>query len=162
MPSLTYLFTKLANVGAFPSAPPTAPSQPSFFHSALPAIRARLRADADRTRYSALWAELFASLPSSLTLQSILTSLFGHVAAPASGLDASSAARGLVKREAGLLRGTVGELAKESSLWQSVGAAILSRDWNEGHARIYACWAAGAQTGSVNEGGGRFSSAIML
>ncbi|KAH9038997.1 telomere length regulation protein-domain-containing protein [Lactarius pseudohatsudake] len=114
MPSITYLLTKLANIGAFPTSKPNSPSQYSFFLSTLPTIRARLSKGGNAAAlYSAFWATILESLPSSFTLQSILTSLFAHI------------------------------------------SAMLARDWSEGHARVYACWAAGATAGAVDTKGSR-------
>src|ERR1700761_1440335 len=104
MPSITYLFTKLVNVGAFPASKPTSPSQHSFFLSTLPTIRARLSKEGTAGElYSAFWASLLEALPSSFTLQSVLTSLFAHISVPHPPLDPSPSSRALVKREAVLL-----------------------------------------------------------
>jgi telomere length regulation protein len=63
-------------------------------------------------------------------------------------LDISSSSRGLVKREAGLLLGIVGSLRDDKTyIRDSTSAVILARDWGEGHARVYACWFAGARSG---------------
>lgn len=63
-------------------------------------------------------------------------------------LDISPSSRALVKREAGLLLGIVGSLQEDKAYTRdSTSAVILARDWGEGHARVYACWVAGARTG---------------
>jgi telomere length regulation protein len=63
-------------------------------------------------------------------------------------LDISPFSRALVKREAGLLLGIVGSLQEDKTyIRDSTSAVILARDWGEGHARVYACWVAGARTG---------------
>ncbi|KAI0262956.1 telomere length regulation protein-domain-containing protein [Gloeopeniophorella convolvens] len=152
MASVTYLFTKLANVGAFPASVPTAPSQPSFFAAALPTIRARLaQGDSAATVYSAFWTSLLEALPSSFTLHGILASLFAHISVPEAGLDTSPATRGLVKREAVLLQGIVGSAKGDRrDVLDGVLAVVLTRDWSEGHARVFTCWAAGAKAGTVD------------
>ncbi len=146
MPSVTYLLTKLVNVGAFPTSKPTSPSQHSFFLSTLPAIRARFsKGDNSSALYSAFWATLLESLPSSFTLQSVLTSLFAHISVPHAPLDSSPSSRTLVKREATLILGIIGRLTVDKQyLVDSTSTAMLARDWSEGHARVYACWVAGA------------------
>ncbi|KAI0303468.1 telomere length regulation protein-domain-containing protein [Multifurca ochricompacta] len=149
MTSIAYLFTKLVNVGAFPASKPTSLSQPSFFASTLPTIRSRLsRGDSRTTLYSAFWTTLLESLPSSFTLQSILASLFSHISVPHTPLDASPPLRGLVKREAALLLKIIGDFQDKYAL-DSTSAVVLARDWAEGHARVYACWVAGATTGAI-------------
>ena len=150
MSSITYLFTKLANVGAFPASKPTSPSQPSFFLSTLPIIKGRLSQGSSATAsYSSFWGALLESLPSSFTLQSILASLFAHISVPDTPLDISPRSRALVKREAGLLLGIVGSLREDKTyIRDGTSAVLLARDWGEGHARVYACWVAGARTGA--------------
>jgi telomere length regulation protein len=144
---MTYLFTKLANAGAFPASKPTSPSQPSLFMSTLPTIKRRL-SQGGSASYSSFWGTLLESLPSSFTLQNILASLFAHISVPDIPLDVSPSSRGLVKREAGLLLGIVGSLREDKSyLRDNTSAVLLARDWGEGHARVYACWVAGARTG---------------
>jgi telomere length regulation protein len=152
MSSITYLFLKLANVGAFPASKPTSPSQPSFFLSPLPTIRRRLSQGSSATAsYSSFWSALLESLPSSFTLQNILASLFAHISVPDTPLDISPSSRALVKREAGLLLGIVGSLREDKTyIRDSTSAVLLARDWGEGHARVYACWAAGTTTGVVD------------
>jgi telomere length regulation protein len=152
MSSVTYLFTELAIVGAFPASKPTSPSQASFFLSALPIIRRRLSHESSATAlYSSFWAALLEYLPSSFTLQNILASLFAHISVPDLPLDISPLSRGLVKREASLLLGMVGSLREDKKyILDNTSAVILSRNWSEGYARVYACWAAGTTTGIVD------------
>ena len=152
MRSITYLFIKLVNIGAFPSSKPTSPSQPSFFLSTLPAIRRHLSQGGTTTAsYSVFWSTVLESLPSSLTLQNVLTSLFAHILVPDTPLDFSASSRGLVRREAILLRGIVGSWGDNRKyLLDSTSAVVLARDWSEGHARVYSCWVAGASTGVVD------------
>ncbi|KAH9056651.1 telomere length regulation protein-domain-containing protein [Lactarius vividus] len=152
MPSITYLLTKLVNIGAFPTSKPTSPSQYSFFLSTLPTIRARLSKGGDAAAlYSAFWATILETLPSSFTLQSILTSLFAHISVPDVPLDPSPPSRALVKSEATLLLGIIGRLTEgKQYVLDSTSTAMLARDWSEGHARVYACWAAGATAGAVD------------
>ncbi|KAI0816063.1 hypothetical protein BC628DRAFT_1150836, partial [Trametes gibbosa] len=143
--AIAYLLAKLANTGAFPSAVPTSLAQPSFFEATLPAIRLHLQAD-DDSCYSAYWTKLLASLPSTMNLRSILTSLFAHLARITSVLDTAMRTRALVVREAWLVKNLFGPLHKDNSeLVDCFAAVIFGRNWDEGHARIFACWAAGAQ-----------------
>ena len=155
MSSITYLLTKLVNVGAFPASKPTSPSQHSFFLSTLPTIRARLsKGGTTGELYSAFWASLLEALPSSFTLQSVLTSLLAHISVPHPPLDPSPSSRVLVKREAILLQGVVGRLTDgKQYMFDSVSTAMLARDWSEGHARVYACWIAGATASAVDAKG---------
>jgi len=63
-------------------------------------------------------------------------------------LDISPSSRGLVRREADLLLGIVGTLREDRAyVRDNTSAALLARDWGEGHARVYACWVAGAMNG---------------
>ncbi|KAJ7172672.1 telomere length regulation protein-domain-containing protein [Mycena filopes] len=143
--SLTYLLTKLVNLGAFPPAPPSSRSQPSFFHASLPQIRSRL-AQEDAASYSAAWSKILRGFTSSFTLQSILTSLFGSLSAE-SGIDCAPSQRALVKRESNVLLALVGRIVSDDAeLWESISAVILTRGWSEGHARIFVCWISGPHT----------------
>jgi telomere length regulation protein len=139
---------KLSNVGAFPPSSMFAPSQPTFFAHVLDTVRTRLAQPNART-YSKLWTDVLSSIPSSMTLQTILHSFFAHLEPPAPALDASPPVRVRVKREAELMRGVVDG---DSAVWDAVVAVALGQDWGEGYARIFACWAAGAK-GSVDEAG---------
>lgn len=70
---------------------------------------------------------------------------------PDTALDTSPFSRGLVKREASLLRRVVGSLGEDRKyILAGTSAVVLARDWSEGHARVYACWVAGATTGVVD------------
>jgi len=140
--ALSYLFTKLVNTGLFPARPPTARSQPSFFVSTLPHIRGRLQQQPTEKSYTKLWSAILLNLP-TLTLQSILTSLFSSLSNVQLILDGTPPTRALVKREAGLLKGIVGWMTPErEELWEIGSGVILNMnmDWNESHARIFVCW----------------------
>ncbi|KAJ7219093.1 telomere length regulation protein-domain-containing protein [Mycena pura] len=142
--SITYLLTKLVNVGTFPPAPPPTRSQPSFFQASLSQIRTRLTLE-NHASYSSTWSKILLGFSSSLTVQSILTSLFGSLYAE-SDADCSPRHRAMVKREALLLLGLVGPVAADDpELWESIVTVILSREWGEGHARIFVCWISGCQ-----------------
>lgn len=145
--SVTYLFTKMVNVGAFPPSRTIAPSQPSFFEHTLPTIRSRLHSS---PTYAVLWTKLLAAIPSTMALQTIVSSLFAHLRTPDSTLDTAAGARAAVKREAELLRGLLGEVKRGQSVWSAACAVILNRDWGESHARIIACWAASAKSEQGN------------
>lgn len=143
--SLTYLLTKLVNLGTFPAAPPSSRSQPSFFQATLPQIRVRLTQESFAA-YSATWSRLLRGFSSSFTLQSILTSLFGSLSAD-SCTDSSQHQRAMVKRESLVLLGLLGPaVSNDTELWESISAVILTREWNEGHARIFVGWVSGPQT----------------
>ncbi|KAJ7098107.1 telomere length regulation protein-domain-containing protein, partial [Mycena belliarum] len=141
--SMTFLLTKLVNLGTFPSNQPTSRSQPSFFRVTLPRIRAQLVQE-NSASYSAAWAKILRGLSSSFTLQSIVASLFGSLLAE-SGIDSSLYHRAAVKRESFLLSGFLGPAvsSNDTEIWESVSAVILGREWNEGHARIFVCWVCG-------------------
>ncbi|KAJ7684995.1 telomere length regulation protein-domain-containing protein [Mycena polygramma] len=142
--SLTYLLTKLANLGAFPPTQPSSRSQPSFFQATLPQIRVRLTHENSAT-YSAAWSRLLRGFSSSFTVQSIVTCLFGSLSAESS-TDSSPEQRALVKRESLVVLGLLGPVVPEDSeLWESMSAVILTREWSQGHARIFVCWVAGPQ-----------------
>ncbi|KAJ7738480.1 telomere length regulation protein-domain-containing protein [Mycena maculata] len=142
--SLTYLLTKLVNVGAFPATPPSSRSQPSFFQATLHQIRTRF-SEGNSASYSAAWGKILRGFTSSLTLQSILTCLFGALSAD-SGMDSSPQQRATVKRESLLLLGLLGPVVSDDSeLWEYISAVILTREWSAGHARIFVCWVCGPQ-----------------
>ncbi|KAH9952216.1 telomeric DNA binding protein [Amylocystis lapponica] len=144
--SVAYLLGKLVNIGMFSPSRPNSPSQPSFFQTTLPTIRARL-SSSESSSYSEFWSKVLYSLPSSLVLQSILISLFSSMAEIPSALDSSMQTRSLVKREARLLKDLLGALKEDNQeLLDSWSAVALGREWSEGHARIFVCWAAGAET----------------
>jgi telomere length regulation protein len=96
--------------------------------------------------YSATWSRLLRGFSSSFTLQSILTSLFGSLSAD-SCTDSSQHQRAMVKRESLVLLGLLGPaVSNDTELWESISAVILTREWNEGHARIFVGWVSGPQT----------------
>ncbi|KAJ7063112.1 telomere length regulation protein-domain-containing protein [Mycena amicta] len=135
--ALAYLLTKLVNVGVFPSSPPSSPAQASFFAATIPRIRVRL-SESNSSAYTAAWVAVLRGIPSALTLQSILTSLFSSLRAD-SGTACSTRDRAAIKRESHLLLGVLGGPDSED-LWESSLTAIISREWTEAHARIYVCW----------------------
>lgn len=155
MPSIIFLLTKLVNVGAFPTSKPTSQLQHSFFGSTLPTIRARLSKGGTAAKlYSVFWTRLLEALPSSFTLQSVLTSLFAHISVPHPPLDPSPSSRALVKNEATLFLGMIGRLTDSKQyMLNSVSSAMLARDWSEGHARVFACWIAGATADAIDTKG---------
>ncbi|KAJ7692521.1 telomere length regulation protein-domain-containing protein [Mycena metata] len=143
--SLTYLLTKLVNLGTFPPALPTSRSQPSFFHACLPQIRVRFTQE-NAASYSAAWSRILRGFASSFSLQSILTSLFSSLSA-GSGIDCSQPQRALVKGESHVLLRLLGSvLSDDAELWESISAVILTREWSEGHARIFVCWISSPRT----------------
>ncbi|KAF9451205.1 hypothetical protein P691DRAFT_663711 [Macrolepiota fuliginosa MF-IS2] len=144
VPSVSYLITKLVNVGAFPPSPPTTRSQPSFWQINLPVIRQRLHSISQPEPYTLAWRKLILSIPSSLTLRSVLASLFASLNSVEPALNASARGRAQVKSEALLLSGALGDLTEdEDQLWETATNLMLGRDWEESYARIFVCWIAG-------------------
>ncbi|RDB24234.1 DNA replication checkpoint protein tel2 [Hypsizygus marmoreus] len=152
IPSVSYLLAKLVNMGLFPATPPVSRSQPSFFMTTLSAIRARLASD-DVMSYSNFWSSIFLGLPSSLVLQSILTSLLASLTPLKRPTSDAPFERALVKRDALVLNGITGYLTPENAeLWESACAIVIGKDWDIGHARIFVCWMCSAsRSGRVNE-----------
>ncbi|KAK0503045.1 telomere length regulation protein-domain-containing protein [Armillaria luteobubalina] len=148
--SIIYLITKLVNLGVFPSSPPTLPSQASFFLATLPIIRSRLD-DGANENYSKIWAEVFLGFP-SITLQTILTSLFASLRRVDAPLNGSAYQRACVKREALLLHRLVGRMSPDNEeLCETVIPVTLGRNWDEFCARIFVCWAASPQTRDTDD-----------
>ncbi|KAK7693186.1 hypothetical protein QCA50_002752 [Cerrena zonata] len=140
--SVTYLLTKLVNLGIFPATVPSSTSQPSFFKTNLDSIRYHL----NDPSYGSFWNEIFVSVASTITLRAIITSLFVHLN-PVEGTENAVATRILVKKEGLLLRSLLGKLSTDrDDLWDAVNAVILGRDWDEGYARIFICWIAGSES----------------
>lgn len=152
--SLSYFLAKLVNVGVFPATPPTSRSQPSFFQTTLPTIRAKLQAE-DFNDYSNFWSSVLLGLPTNFTLRSVLISLFASLSAIERAVDSAPPQRVLVKREAYLLSKIVGYLTpQKEELWESAIAIISGRNWDVGRARIFVCWVSGgSQGGPVDEQG---------
>ncbi|KAF9036760.1 telomere length regulation protein-domain-containing protein [Panaeolus papilionaceus] len=147
---LSYLLTKLVNIGLFPSSAPIARSQPSFFHSNVPTFRRRLAADTTG-QYASYWSSVIRSISSLIALQSLLTSLLSSVSAIQPSLSDSPLVRAQVKKEAALLDGVIGKIVpgdEKSSVWQIATSLILSRDWEEHYARIFVCWISGGARGT--------------
>jgi len=143
---LTQLFAKLVNVGVFPSSTYLSPSQPSFFRSALPLIRRRLRkVDGNAEHYTRLWNCIVSSLPSMFTQQTIVGSLFASLTVLELLLGTSAHDRGIISREAHLSRAMFGEASPDVDNWQAITAIILTRTWSQNHARLFVCWMAASQ-----------------
>lgn len=139
------------NVGIFPPSLPIARSQPSFFYTSLPSIRRRLRSDNSKP-YSDYWSALTLSIPSSHTLQSILTSAFTSLLVIELSTDTTPATRTHIKQEASLMNGLIGSVTPDKpELWEIWTSLLTSRDWAESHARIFVCWLSGGlQSTKVN------------
>lgn len=141
---MNYLITKLVNIGAFPPSPPTTISQPSFWETNLPHIRQKLFGLPEPEPYCVAWQKLALSIPSSITLRSVLTSLFASLKPTRPSTDPSEEKRIQVKAEAQLLAAVLGGLNEdEDQLWETTTSLILSRDWEESYARIFVCWLVG-------------------
>lgn len=139
LPALSFLLTKLVNVGLFPPTRPSSYSQVSFFEVTLPVIRTRLQSEYAET-YSAIWLDLVTSVSSSM-LQSLLASLLSSLDEIATGLYPSAKARGQVKREANLLCKVVGSLESDNTeLWEAAFAILLGRESTDCRGRIFVCW----------------------
>ena len=151
IPSIAYLSEKLVNTGLFSPIHQPSLLQPSFFASTLPTIRARL-SSADSPAYSKFWSDILSSIQSSLVIQSIITSLFVCLPAITSVLSTTHRTRALIKKEAILLKHLIGSYSKNDGEHSDIfSAAIVGRHWDEGHARIYACWIAGAEKDNCDE-----------
>jgi len=133
-------------------------SQPSFWQTNLPKIRRRRFALLESQSYHHAWQKLTLSLPSSLSLRSLLTSLFASLEHIRPAMDTSKEKRALVKSEAQLLTGLLGNLNEnEEELWEMTTSLILSRDWEESYARIFVCWVAGStESQQINIKGSAF------
>ncbi|KAG6832422.1 hypothetical protein H0H87_001582 [Tephrocybe sp. NHM501043] len=139
VPSVSYLLSKLVNVGAFPPTQPTSRSQPSFFQSTLPTIRDRLESGSPST-YSNMWSFLFSGLPSTLILCSVFTSLLGAIS-PVHPTSVKMSQRTAVKQEALMISGITGSVAPErEEVWESVIGIILGKEWDPGHPRVLIYW----------------------
>ena len=145
------------NVGIFPPSLPIARSQPSFFHTCLPSIRRRLESD-DSKPYSDYWSAMILAIPSSHTLQSVLTSVFASLPVIESSTDTAPTSRARVKQEASLLNGLIGLITPDKpELWEIGTSLLTSRDWPESHARIFVCWlSGGSQSTNVSLKGNSF------
>ncbi|KAJ2917584.1 hypothetical protein MD484_g2776, partial [Candolleomyces efflorescens] len=121
----------------------------SFWEATLPTIQSKIYA-VNRQAYFAYWNELLGNLQSTLTLQSILMSLFGSLRKLGSPLDDSSEQRVVVREEAILLTNLVGTAQPDNEeLWEIITNLILNRPFSISHARIFVCWLSGA----ANNGG---------
>ena len=145
------------NVGIFPPSLPIARSQPSFFHTSLPSIRRRLKSSNSKP-YSDYWSTVILAIPSSHTLQSILTSIFASLHVIESSTDTAPTSRARVKHEASLLNGLIGLITLDKpELWDIGTSLLTSRDWPESHARIFVCWlSGGSQSTRVSLKGSSF------
>jgi telomere length regulation protein len=139
---MVYLLTKLVNLGVFPAVPPTSRSQPSFFGANVATILRRLESE-DHESYSNFWSKVLKSISSTLTLQTILTSLISSIPDISPALSPDMRQRSQAKQGATLLRQLAGPLFLENDeIWQCFIALALGRDWSEGRARMFVCWVA--------------------
>ena len=149
MSALSFLFTKLVNIGLFPPTPPVARSQPSFFQATLTHIRTRLNKTSS-SQYSVIWASIFLNI-AGIPLQSILTSLYGSLKTIERPLEETASVRASIKREAVLLEGLVGRITPDAfdqaDLWEISTSLMLSRSWHESAARVFVCWISGSSRG---------------
>ncbi|EAU88142.1 telomeric DNA binding protein [Coprinopsis cinerea okayama7 len=145
--ALSYLLNKLVNVGLFPSSPPISRTQPSFFQATLATIRSKVHSEGEKA-YFEYWNELLDSLPSSLSLQSILVSLFASLEGIHPPMGNSPVQRGKIREEAILLSKLLGIVRPaKQELWEISTSLILSRNWSLAHARIFVCWVSAAALG---------------
>lgn len=104
-------------------------------------------------KYTQVWTELLSELPSSLALNTILTSFVSHLRS-IDDLDTSDRTRATVHSQALLLRGVFGKPDKDrGELWDAIKAVALGREWSVGHARVFAYWISGAEKGRVDVSG---------
>lgn len=153
LPALAYLINKLVNQGIFPSQPPVARSQPSFFESTLSSIRHRIMSDTTQSYFS-FWSRLLLALPSNFALQSVLTSLFSALRISEvieHPTDDAPSQRARVRQEAALLDSLVGKITQDNDeLWEVCTSLMLSsRDWHESYARVFVCWVSGGSRSSM-------------
>jgi telomere length regulation protein len=159
--ALSYLINKFVNIGIFPPRPPTSRSQPSFFLSTIPHIHSHIFSKPINKNYSDLWSSILLSVP-TVTLQSILSSLFPLLdnIQPSLTLDDEPSTRVVIKRDAELLTGVIGQIApspEREELWEVATGVILNmnKEWTESHARLFVCWISG---GGTNFHGGNYFS----
>ncbi|KAL5494565.1 TEL2 [Sanghuangporus weigelae] len=141
--SMSFLLTKLVNVGLFPSTSSLSPSQTSFPSVTLSTIRSRIASFSGgiQESYICVWRDVFASLPTSLFCK-VLPSFVAHLTELPDDFDPSNESRSLVKREALLLSRILGNLeGEEDEKWLSISSTFLVRSWNIAKARILVCWA---------------------
>ncbi|KAL5536155.1 TEL2 [Sanghuangporus sanghuang] len=141
--SMSFLLTKLVNVGLFPSTTSLSPSQTSFPSVTLSTIRSHIASFSGGTQesYICVWRDVFASLPMSLFCKA-LASFVAHLTELPDDLDSSNESRSLVKREALLLSRILGNLeGEEDEKWLSISSTFLVRSWSIAKARILVCWA---------------------
>jgi telomere length regulation protein len=152
--SLAYLVTKLVNLGVFPASLPVARSAPSFWLSALPAIRRHLPSKGlYDTQYASYWSLVLAAVPSIMTLQTILNSLCTHIprVPEASIMSPSASIRGAARRSAMVLYRMI-QIGSDDTedVWEAARSVMLTprgaTQWNEGDARVFVCAAAEAKT----------------
>ena len=134
------------NLGVFPLSELVSPSQPSFWHSTVTEIRQRFRSGGHEL-YSKLLRDVIQSIPTAMTQQAIIGSLFSSLNINLKSeniLDSSPTHRSWIKREAAFIRDIIGTLNVQSrELWENVSAVTLNRDWEGDRGRILLCWAAG-------------------
>lgn len=133
--AITYLFTKLVNQGALPLAHPSARSQPSFFQTTLASIRRNLQST-NRNLYSSTWTAVLANIPSSLTLQKILQSMFASLQ-----IDLRSSDRSRIQGNAQILQGFFGVVTPDYvRLWECTTGLLINKEWDEEMMRSIVCW----------------------
>lgn len=117
--------------------------EPGFF-VILPQIRNRLaQMDSERqSEYSSAWSAIWSSLPLA-QLSKVIEPLFVNLTSLPDGLNTSTEARSLVKREAKLVSLLLGYLEDDDDgKWSAISSSLLSRNSAAENARIIVCWAA--------------------
>lgn len=126
-------------------------TQPSFFQAILPLVQARIL-EVEYLSYFLRWNEIFRGFASVQALRRILISLFASAPKIENTRNTSPQQRAQVKQQAVILDRLIGGPAQSSELWDTVSGIIMGREWDEGRARIFVCWVAGADGISNNDG----------
>ncbi|KAF8985620.1 telomere length regulation protein-domain-containing protein [Cyathus striatus] len=148
---LSYLFSRLVNVGLFPSYPPVSRSQPSFFQSTMPMLESRFASRTDSDLYKLYWPYLLRNISSGHAIQSILHSLFSSTDKLKPPLKSDVSSRLCIRKISCLLNGLVGRLYPGDELWEYAINLVIKHDWDESRARIFVCWiSGGCETGIVD------------
>ncbi|KAK2460524.1 hypothetical protein APHAL10511_006994 [Amanita phalloides] len=139
--ALVYLLTKLVGQGVFPSTPPVARSQVSFFEATMASIRLQLEGQ-NRESYSETWTEIIESIPSRLTLQSFVQSIFAALQV----FIADDRFQTHVSAQ--ILRSIIGiPLPNKIVLWECVMAVLIDKEWQEGLVEGILYWISGTLYG---------------
>ena len=114
----------------------------------MPSIRDALDG-MNRALYSATWSTIVANIPSKLTLQKILQSIFASLGNHTSVLlhvDQSP-----IERNAQILRGILGvAIPGHKWLWDCTVGLLVNKEWDEELMRSIVCWISWSQAADDN------------